>query len=319
MMVRVRTASALFATGLLVSGCSDDGPTGPGSKDDFTSTVRSIVFYNQSMREALAITSDGASEPAVVAPAGMVPLAVGRTGQIAAYVKGNRMLIGSLDNPTTFDTAFAPLPLQMSLAAFSHDERFLALVSFRPAEKLLIYDRADRTIDTLGYGDQPPAMAPAFSPDGRRIALFAATQLSLFLTIVDLDNQGRAVTENLPFSRFVNSPIFGWPVWNETGLNFTILHRGTNAPDTLLAVFLNPDSIFIQPEERFRVPLDSGVTFGLQSSFQYSPDTDAIVLGAQPGDDPGRHALYFFDRGSDSTRTLLNVQGTFPVLPQIIR
>lgn len=289
--------------------------------------VRTLAYYQLRSGKTLLINSDGTSARQIdfADPGGSeVPLAVSRNGSVIALAMGNSVIISTLDRPNEIDTVLSPAPDQMTPAAFSPDQRYLALVSFAPAAALLLYDRANRTVDTLPFGSVTPALAPVFSPNSRRVAMIAANDLTLFATIVELDDNNRTHTSRLGISRFENRPILGWPTWNELGLLGVFVRVTPDAPDTLALMSLDPDNLQGFAQDVFTAALvvpgrpDEEIAFGLRSTYSISPDGQAVVIGAAPDGDLSRHAIYFGSSDSERVQVVVNQQDQFPMFPLLI-
>lgn len=307
----------------IMSACGGEPPSAPAEPEE---KIRTLIYHRQDSQVTFIMNSDGTDHNTIdvggANPA--FPLGAGPAGQAVALLGEGALLVGTIGDTRFLDTAISPLPDQHSLAGLSHDERYLALVSYVPDERLLVYDRANKSVDTLQYGGVPPVLAPAFSPDNSRIALVAANALSLFLTVITIDSPGRMQTDQLGFSRFANIPLFGWPQWTSEGLLLAVLRQATDAPDTLVSLLVDPDRPGNLPEERFRAVLSpetnspSGISFGSWSTFSYSPDGEAIVLGAHPGSVENQHGIYYLNRHTERIRTLVSASEQFPIYPLLI-
>lgn len=319
--MRCAIGGGLPASLLLVAVACGDGPTGP---DDTEPPLRTVVFHRQDTGENLLLNSDGTEAGAVDVPGGLaVPIAVSGSGFTMAVVHGAVVGLVRLDRPGTIDTIMVR-PQVHSLASFSPDAGLVALVSYDPTNAVLVFDRANRTVDTLPYGDQVAVLPPAFHADNRRIAVVTATPLSVFTTILYRDDRSRMDTHTIGQSPFLTIPIFGWPRWTDEGLLMAFVREGQSRPDTLLSMVLDPTNP-VEAFERFRAVLAPvsderpELVFGDFSTYAYSEDGQAIVLGANPGTGGSeRHALYYVTPNVPRVRLLLDDPSQRPVFPNFI-
>jgi len=321
MMRKSWTPLALAAFALAAPGCND-GPGEPGSEDE---PVRTLLVHRQDTGENLLWDTDGtpAGEFAPVTR-GMLPIGTHPGEGTAAFLDGTAIVLATLSKPEVLDTIIRPAPASQSLAAFSADGRFVAVVAYAPTPGLLLYDRANRRLDTLPMDGADPVLPPMFSPDDGRIALISLTQLSILVTIVSLDQPTSATTRQISVSRFTNRLIFGWPRWGVDGLQIAVRRVAEDGPDTLLVGVVDPDVEGALLDEQFRALMapagDPEAEVGLANASTYALTTDGttLALGAVPTSGAA-HGVYIVTANGSRIRPLLDAVGEYPVYPLFIR
>lgn len=316
----------LVVAGLGAASVGCDDSLGPERPDE--QPVRLVLVHRQGTGDNMLLRTDGSPPTAFDgATAGLVPVGVAPREQVVALLRsgaGGVLVLSSIQNPGRLDTIIDPIPTSMSLVSFSQDERYVALVSYAPVQAVLIFDRANRTIDTLPYGNADPVLPPMLSPDNRRVALITVTPLSMFLTILYPGDPARSDTDVLGFSRLLNRPIFGWPRWTADGLLMAFVRVGVDAPDTLVIGTGDPDTpdfFFTERSRAVMAPVSDArpeVRIGAESTYAFSADGRALVLGADPGTGIGRHAIYLVTPEVGRVQLLLDDPAQFPVFPLFI-
>lgn len=316
----------LFGLGALLAGC-DDGVE-PPLEDD--SSVRLLLVHRQDTGRNVFVRTDGAQAGILeVRDSGLIPIGISpNSGTVALLVPGDAfsLALTTPENPQRLDTIVDPLPVPVSLATVSEDDRFVALVSHAAGVRgVLLYDRASDRLDTVPYGTPEPVLPPVISPDNSMIGLVGTTGLSLLLTVFFPDDLTRSDTEVLSITPLLNRPMLGWPRWTEEGLLLAFVRLADEGPDTLVAGLADP----LQPgnffEERFRAvmaPVSDArppLGIGSASTYAFSADGRALVLGAQPGPDPERHALYLVTPDIDRVQLLLDDPDQFLAFPLFVR
>lgn len=310
---------------LLLSACGDD-PLGPEPPDEVPS-VRTVLFHRQDTGENLLLNSDGTSAGALALPGALnVPIGVSARDRVAAIVHGTALGLVQLSEPAVVDTLFDLTADQViSFVSFSGDARFLAFVNYEPFRGVVIYDRANRSADTLDYGPRDAVLPPVFSPDNARLAIITQTPLTLYSTVVYRNDATRVVSEAFGFSRFLTIPIFGWPAWTDEGLLMAFVREGGADPDTLLSAVIDPARPGDFVHERFRAVLSPvsderpELVFDPRSTYAYAPDGNALVLGANPNSGSAeRHALYLVTRNVSRVQLLLDDPAQVPIFPNFV-
>ena len=306
---------------VLLAGCGD--ATAPTVSDP----LKTILFYSLETGKNYLLNTDGTDLHAlqVATKDSVAAIGVGNGGQVVAIAAPNAIMVTSIEDASRLDTIIAPRPAESSLGAFSPDGNLFAIVSYVPTEVLLVYDRVNHRLDTLDVEGANTAMAPVFSPDGKRVALVGATEIALWITTVQLDQPNLSPgTSHLGTSPFTHRPLFGWPAWTSEGVLIAVVHVGSGAPDTVLSMSLNPDKPSNDLEERYRAVLAPvsderpELVFGERSTYAYSASGEGFAIGAQPGTDPTRQAIYYVSRAVGRVRLVLDDPGTFPEFPLII-
>ena len=300
--------------------CGDDLPPEPEPEPS-----RTILVHQQNTGTNLLLSTDGRVTGSSV-PDGLLPIGAGPGERIVAALtpSSDALVLVGLNTPDRLDTIIRPMPTSHSLAAFSNDEQFVALVSYVPERVVLLYDRASQLLDSLPYGNAEPALPPIMSPDNERIALITVTDLSIFIKVLFRNDRARSFTERFGFSRILNRPLFGWPRWTDEGLLIGFLRAGQNGPDTIMAGFANPDNPNQFLVERYRAvmsPVSDArpeVLLGLTSTYAFSPGGQSIVIGAEPGTGPNRHAIYLVTPDVGRIQLLLDDPAQFPMFPLFI-
>jgi len=298
----------VLVSGLALAACGD--PTDPGS----INRIRTVLFYREDTGENHLLNSDGSGARVLpVAGANLVPVGLSSSGDEVALLRGRTLVVSAIANPGALDTVLDPVPAQMSLVAFSPDDRYIALVQYLPEPRLLIVDRAGH-VDTLRTGDRVPSLPPAFSPDGTRVALVSVTDLSTQITIITL-NTNRAPTERAGFSPFVYRLVFGWPRWTDRGLLLGTVRPGGDF-DTVAVLAVDPE----QPSNHADVILrlvGPPLAYDAGSSYALSAGGDAVVLAAVPLLRGGRDLFYGTAQGGSLVR-LLTDPGARPAFPLLL-
>lgn len=321
MYMRWSPLALVGAAVLGLPGCTDD-PTGPDPRDE---PLRTVLVHRQDTGENQLWDTDGtaAGELAPVTR-GMLPIATHPREGSVALIDGTAVVLATRSNPELLDTILRPAPASLSLATFSQNGRYVALVAYAPVPGLLLYDRANRSVDTLSMGDALPVLPPMFSPDDSRIALIALNELSILVTIVPVEGQLSPTTRQLSVSRFRNLPVFGWPQWGDAGLQLAFRRVAEDGPDTLLVGVVDPDVDGALLDERFRVLLSpdnaptEALDLSLASTYAFTTDGTTLVLGAVPGNG-APHGVFIATARMSRVRPLLDAVGQTPVYPLFIR
>jgi hypothetical protein len=266
---------------------------------DSTPAVRTILVHRQDTGENFFLNTEGTEVGTVALPTGLLPLGAATHLPLAVFVHDTVLVLASLEQGGRFDTIINPLPESISLASFSPDELLVAIVSYAPTRAILLYNRANRRVDTLPFRGDDPVLPPIISPDNERVALVSATQLSISLTILYTADPNRIDVQRLGFSKFLNRPIFGWPRWTEDGLHMAFVRVAGDGPDTLVAGLIDPDEADAFFNEQYRAVMSPvsderpELFIGPSATYAFSSSGREIVLGATPGPTAGgRHAVY---------------------------
>jgi hypothetical protein len=315
------TPLLLAAVAVAAPGC-DDEPVGPESATD---PVRTLLVHRQDTGENLLLDTDGTPAGEFgQATRGMLPIATHPGEGTAALLAGSAIVLTTLSDPQRLDTIIRSAPVSQSLAAFSTSGLLVAIVAYAPTPGLLVYDRANRRVDTLPLSGANPVLPPMFSPDDTHIALVSLTDLSIVVTVIPLANPAAAATRPVSVSRFTNRLIFGWPRWDDDGLRLAFRRVAQTGPDTLLVGVVNPTLEGAQLDERFRAlmaPADDPereVDFVDASTYALTTDGTALALGAVPGNG-APHGVYIMTENMSRIRPLLDAAGQYPVYPLFIR
>ncbi|MDH3497446.1 MAG: hypothetical protein OER21_11845 [Gemmatimonadota bacterium] len=318
-----RSTVLAAAVALVAVPACNESPT---ALEPDPSPIRTVVVHRFDSGRNVLLNTDGSDAGAMTAATdGMVPVGASAASRLVVFLHGTALVLGSLDLSVRLDTLLARVPDQMSLVAFSHDEQFVAFVSYAPVEAVLVYDRANRRTDTLPYGPIIPVLPPAFSPDDARIAVFSLNDLSLVLTELFPADAARRVTNVLPISHLVNRPIFGWPRWTAGGVALAVVRLATEGADTLLVGSIDPDNLGGGFDEEYRAvmaPVSDArppVEIGVNSSYALTADGRALILAAEPGTGFGRHAVYLVTPNVARVQLLLDDPAQYPTLPQFVR
>ena len=321
MMRKWWTPLVLAGSGLAVAGCGDE-PVGPGSAEE---PVRTLLVHRQDTGANLLWDTDGTPAGEFgEATRGMLPIATHPGEGTAALLAGSAIVLTTLSNPQRLDTIIRSAPVSQSLAAFSANGLFVAIVAYAPTPGLLLYDRANQRLDTLSLAGADPVLPPVFSPDGTRIALISLTDLSIVVTVIPLDNPEAATARQLSVSRFTNLLIFGWPRWDEDGLRLAFRRVAQEGPDTLLVGVVDPVLEGALLDERFRAlmaPADDPereIDLAYASTYTLTADGTAHAQGAVPGNG-APHGVYIVTENTSRIRPLLDAAGQYPVYPLFIR
>lgn len=323
MRIPSNSARSLVLVAAVAFGCGDE-PTTP--VEEPAPPVRTLVVHDRSTGENLLWNTDG-SQAGSLAPAtrGMLPIATHAGEGAIALLANDAIVVTTLGRPEEIDTVIRPAPASLSLASFSNDGRYLAVVSYAPTPGLLLHDRANRITDTLDLGGADPALPPIFSPDDRRIALITVTQLSMLATFLVPDEPGNTSTTALRASRIINRPIFGWPRWIDGGIRMAFVRVADAGPDTLLVASVFPDDPESFLEEHYRALMApeadtaTALDIGVLSTYALTGDGEVLALGAIPGSGTSLHGVFVVTPDSARVRTLVARSGTTTVFPLFIR
>jgi hypothetical protein len=307
-----------IVTAAALAGACGDGPTPPPQP------LRTVLIHQQVTGINLLLDTDGEPAGLLDGTTGMLPLGANAAETEVALLDGSALVLVTQLAPSQPDTILQPVPTSMSLVSFSEDGDLLALVSYAPDPGVIVYDRVNGTLDTLSFGPADPALPPIFSPDNTRIALLSVTDLSLLVTVLRRDGSSSPTTEAFRFSRVVNLPMFGWPRWLDDGLHMAFRRAASAGPDTVLVGLLQPDDANSLMVERYRAvlaPQDTapGLELASSSTYALAADGAALVLGAMPAADPGRHAIYLVTADIDRVRVLVDDPERYLVFPLFVR
>jgi hypothetical protein len=299
-----------------------DGPTGPV---EVTLPVRSALLHFANSGENRVWDTDQTSGTPLPASAGLVPIGAHPGERVVVLIDGTAIVTASLDRPGELDTIIAPAPSSHTLASFSDAGDLVAIAAYAPVPALLVYDRANRRVDTLSLGGAAPVLPPVFAPDGERLVLISVNDLSMFATIVPRTGPVLPSTVRLRFSRVVNRPVFGWPRWIGAGIRMAFVRLAEDGPDTLLVGTIFPDQPDLPMEEAYRTLLTPegapAVTldFGSESTYALTADGSGMILGLVPVGGTSQHAVYHVGAGVERPRPIVDSAGQFPVFPLFIR
>jgi hypothetical protein len=318
----MRYPLALAAAGLapLLTGAACSDAAAPPSQPP----VRTILLHRQDTGRNLLLNTDGSSA-GTFGPdlPGMVPIGASAPGGVVALLDGQVIVLVTLDHPERADTIIDPAPRALGLASFSADERLVALVSYEPDSAVLVYDRANQTIDTVRYGNIEPALPPLIGPGGDRIAVLSATALSLYITSVWRSDPGLLRFDAVHVSRLVTRPIFGWPRWTADGIVLAFVRLAATGPDTLVVGRFDPDAPDVPLVELYQALLapgsDAQPEHAVYATYALTGDVSSLVLGAQVAGGAGRQAIYLVSHGTAQAQTLLDAPTEFPVYPLFLR
>jgi hypothetical protein len=321
-MPRSWTPRLLLPLAALALACAD--ATGP---DDGEPVIRTVLLHFGVSGENRLWDTDGtdAGELSAVTR-GMLPIGAQADERVIALRDGGAIVLTTLDDLGRLDTIFYPAPTLHTLASFSASGTQMALVSYAPVAAVMVFDRANRRVDTIPMGGLQPVLPPVFAPDGTRLFLFSLTDLSVLLTDVPLGG-GSLTTTPLAVSRFLNKPIFGWPRWVDDGLRMAFLRRAAEGqgPDTIIVGEVYPDDPQIPMLELYRAPLapeaDTTVVleFDLASTYALSTDGQEVILGAVPVGTAHAHGIFHVTAGAGRPRALVSTSDQFPMYPLFIR
>lgn len=306
----------------LTAGCGDDDPlpVGPELRSE-----RTLLVHLQGSGENRLLNTDGSPAGTLTGTDGLVPIGAHAGEGVVALLGRDALMLGTLSQPGVLDTVLRPIPGEHSLAAFSDDGRQVAVVALRPFVAVLVYDRVERTIDTLLVEKIEPVLPPIFSPDGKRIALISVTELSVYVTLLDPEQPQNAYTRVLNFSKFTNALVFGWPRWIGEGIRMVSVRPADDAPDTLIVGSIYPDAPWTFPTEHYRAVLAPvsderpELQIGPLSTYNLTQDGTAVALAAVPGTGLTPHALYYVTPDVDRVQLIRDAAGEYPVLPLFIR
>jgi hypothetical protein len=324
MLYAPRSATVLALTAVLVAGCGSD-PNDPGEAGLQADQVRTLLIHRQNTGENELWDTDGTAAGTLPSTRGMLPIGVHPGVGTIALLAGNAIVETTLDRSDDLDTLIHPVPQSMSLASFSSDARYLAIVAYAPSPGLLLYDRANRLLDTLDLGGADPALPPVFAPGDDRIVLITVTDLSILATFVYPDDPGNTSTRQVRASRLLNRPIFGWPRWIGNGLRMAFVRVAESGPDTLMVGTIFPDNPSSFLQEHYRALMapandpDANLDIGLASTYALTADGSTLALGAIPGDRQSPHTVYVVTQDSGRVRVLVDGPGENPVFPLFIR
>ncbi|MDH4351248.1 MAG: hypothetical protein OEW56_08895 [Gemmatimonadota bacterium] len=326
MMPKSWTPLALAALAVAALGCGSDANGPDPGPDPANTRVRTLLVHHQDTGENTLVNTDGSAAGTFAdASRGMVPIGIDPADGTAVLIDGTVITLVTLGKPDQIDTIIQPAPASLSLAAFSPNGVLVALVSYAPTAALLLYDRANRRVDTLSLAGADPVLPPAFSPDGERIALITLTDISILATVIPLDPLASAQTRRLAVSRFTNRLIFGWPRWGSDGLQIAVRRVAQEGPDTLLVGVVDPDIEGTLLTEQYRALLapaahpTAELDFAVESTYHLASDGQALALGAVPGTGGARHAVYLVTPGISRVQPVLDTLAQYPVFPLFIR
>jgi hypothetical protein len=103
-----------------------------------------------------------------------------------------------------------------------------------------------------------------------------------------------------------------------------VVRVAAEQPDTILSVSIDPDRPGDDIVERFRAAMSPvsdqrpELVVGNFATYAYSPGGNAIVLGAHPGADTQRHAIYLINRAASRVQLVLDDPSEFPRFPLLI-
>jgi hypothetical protein len=313
-----RLWTPLVLIGLSAAMACSDTPTAPEA------AVLTILAHRQLTGENLLISATG-SDVGSLGPTtvNMVPIGAYTANGTIALLAGDAIVLTTLDHPERIDTIIQPAPTSQSLLSFSPTGVLLALVSYAPTRAVLVYDRANKTTDTLPLGTLDPALPPVFSPEGDRIALLTVTQLSVLVTTIDLSAPSHFYSEPLQLSRLLNRPLFGWPRWIGDGIHLAFRRVAEPGPDTLVVGIVHPDNADAALEEQYRAvmaPSDQRpeIAFGPSSTYSLSADGRALVLAAFPSAGATAHSIYVVTPSLPRIRVVQDEPGVVLFFPQFI-
>jgi hypothetical protein len=310
------------ALALLLAAACGDAPTVPPGPEP----VRTVLVHRQDTGENVLLNSDG-TEAGSYAPGGtaLTPLGASPVAQALVLLQGDAVVMGVLGRPG-LDTILRPAPTSLSLATISDDERLVALVAYAPTPGVIVYDRANRSADTLDFGAVEPVLPPVLAPADDRVALFGLTPTSIVLTVVFRNDPSRMESAALATSRFLNRPIQGWPRWNAEGIHLAFVREAGTGPDTLLVGRVSPDEPGLGMEERYRVvlapvddrhpevdPLRNASTYALTA------DAAALALGAAPDHGSTHHAIYIASSATARLQVVRSDPQQFLIYPLFVR
>jgi hypothetical protein len=303
---------------LVLGGCRD-APAPP------TATVRTILFHRQDTGENLLLNTDGSSAGVFAPAAAGLPLGASTAGRVAALLHGTAIVLATLDHPEQLDTIINPAPSVLSLASFSPDETLVAVASYVPDRAILVFDRPNRRVDTLPYGNAEPALPPLLDRDDDRIVLFSVTPISMTMTQLWRSNPSRTQSDALRISRVITRPIFGWPSWTERGIVLAFVRVATVGPDTLVVGRIDPDAPELPLDELYQSLMAPGpdgtvkLGIGAYSTYALTADGGLLVLGAEALAGASRQALYLVSPDAPRVEPLLDVADQNPVFPLFFR
>ena len=286
-----------------------------------TDPVRTVVYSLSNAPGLFAVRADGSGEARVRVPAAidsMVLIGMSRAGGRLALLAADGIYAY---NPA--DTASLARVLDLPSgsilpAAFSEDDRYLAIVAFAHRPLVIIADLLGGVVDTLPAIVAEPVLPVAFSPNGRRIAVIGATSFTLEVVTIDRESGISSSIQPVGGSRLVDIPIFGWPRWSEQGLQLAVRRQpftGNTGPDTLIGVTLDVDDLEGGYRRRFRAVSD--LRFDVASTFAYSSDGDAIVYGALSADGT-THGLFFQSANTPVVQLVRDDPVVGEVFPQMV-
>ena len=262
-------------------------------------TVLTILAHYQQTGENLLINSDGHAVGSLgPTTVNMVPIGAYVADGTIVLLTDDGIALTTLSHPETIDTVIRPRPVTMSMVSFAPGGASFALVSYNPVAAVLLYERANRRLDTLSMGTANPALPPVFSPDGRRIALITVTDLGMQVTLIEPGAPTQPSTAPFQISRILNRPLFGWPRWTDDGILMAFRRVAEDGPDTLLVGIVQPDDPNVPLQERYRAVMapvsdeQPEIFFGPSSTYALSESGDAVVIAAFASVKTTAHSLY---------------------------
>jgi hypothetical protein len=320
--VTLRDSRVLAIAGLLAVLSCNEPSLAPGAPQ-----VRDVLYLHGNGSLYLVNTNGMNRRP--VGPAGLpafLPLAVSADGRTIALLQGNQIALALVEDLSARQLIYAGRPDNTGPAAFSDDDRRLAIPCYMVGQgpAVLLFDRSTQHWDTVIVGAPGFTMGPAFSPDGSELAGLGETDLGMFAIRVRLSDLHVTVDE-LGASRFLNLPVFGWPRWTrEKGFMF-LARRGitTQGPDTLAVESFDPDYPTGGVRKLYSVlqaPDSSGpdLVFGGVSTYSLSQDGDQVILTAFPDTALTYHGLWAAAKGGRRVYSVLGDPTQFLLYPQLL-
>jgi len=283
--------------------------------------VRTVLYSLSNGPGLFAVRSDGTGDARVRVPSAidsMVLLGMSRDGGRLALLADDGIYVYSPSDTLSLVRALDLPPNSILPAAFSDDERFLALITFANRPLVLVADLVDGVVDTLVAVVTDPVLPVAFSPDGRRLVVIGANDFTLEIVTIERESGISSSIQRVGGSRLVDIPIFGWPRWSSHGLQLAVRRRpftGNTGPDTLIGVTLDIDDVERGYTRRFRAASD--LRFDVASTFAYSSDGDAIVYGALSADGT-THGLFFQSANTPVVQLVRDDPVAGEVFPQMV-
>jgi len=283
--------------------------------------VRTVLYRLSNAPGLFAVRADGTGEARVRVPAAidsMVLLGMSRDGGRLALLADDGIYAYDPADTFSLTRVLEQPPGSILPAAFSDDERFLAIITFGRQPLVIVADLVDGVVDTLSAVVAEPVLPVAFSPDASRIAVLGATSFTLELVTIDRASGISSSIQLVGGSRLLDIPIFGWPRWTAQGLQLAVRRRpftGNTGPDTLFGVTLDIDDVGRGYRRQFRAASD--LRFDVASTFAYSSDGNAIVYGALSADGT-THGLFFQSANTPFVQLIRDDPVDGEVFPQMV-